>query len=95
MNSRLTTASSTIRFKPVSRAQFSPVRSHQRIAPDSLSTGAGETPVTGGRFRKPDLNVTTPRFSGEDHVIRLAPAWPSWHRGPLDRMQTPLTRFRD
>jgi hypothetical protein len=38
---------------------------------------------------------------GETTVFRLEPApalsadWPAWHRGPLDRLQPILTRYRE
>lgn len=40
-------------------------------------------------------SLPTPTVTPSTPVIRLERVWPEWHRGPLDRLQPMLTRFRD
>ena len=68
-----------------------------------LTTRAGLSPLRTGGLARTKLPRSRTSVSPATPTLRLEPApflpaqdrWPSWHRGPLDRLQSILTRFRD
>ncbi len=94
MNTQLSVSPFSQPRRRATRADFSPVRAVRTVAgtDDSAPATTGATPR--------GSNVRVPR---EVRLgIELAPyppspvkVWPAWHRGALDRLQTPLTRYRE
>lgn len=84
MNTRLNFTSPATHANRFSRAAFSPIR-----AARSGTSGIARTVQTDApAFRVSPLNI--PPFAIATEAQR-----PAWHRGPLDRLQPILTRYRD
>ena len=84
MNTRLTFVPTALATTRSARAGFSPITAARTPTLPTIRRSA----VTGAPiFRAPPLDLAA-RPTGENR-------FPAWHRGPLDRLQPPLTRFRD
>jgi hypothetical protein len=68
-------------FRRNSRAAFSPIRAGNGLPLGGVRTNGGRSPAFAAALG--NLSAPLPR------------PWPAWHRGPLDRMQPILTRYRD
>ena len=84
MNTRLSFTPATLLNTRNPRMAFSPITAARTPAlPAIRRSAATGAPI----FRAPPLDLAA-RPTGENR-------FPAWHRGPLDRLQPPLTRFRD
>ena len=85
MNSRTQALASSQLSSARSRAGLSPIRS-LRVTGNIAATTTTKEP----------RGAAIDSFSEEAFVeAHRTSRWPAWHRGPLDRLQMPLTRFRE